>query len=98
MEKEIKTFEEKVKELMSGEATGHDWYHVKQVRDMSLRIAEKEGGDTQIVELAALAHDVGDRKFHPSEEAGELKTRKLLEEAGINAENIERVMNIVHHI
>ena len=98
MEREIKAFEEKVKELMSGEATGHDWYHVDQVRKMALRIAETEGGDKEIIELAALAHDVGDRKFHSSEEEGERKTRDLLNECGFSTDVSEKVMDIIHKL
>lgn len=70
MQEVIKKVEQKVKEILSGESSGHDWYHVKLVRDLALRIAEKEGGDKEIIEIAALAHDVGDRKLHESEDAG----------------------------
>ena len=83
--------EDKVKELLAGEATGHDWYHIKQVRDMSLRIAKVEGGDTELIELAALAHDVGDRKFFGSEAEGEAVTRKVLSECGVDSEMLEKV-------
>ena len=90
--------EGKVKELLAGEATGHDWYHVKQVRDMSLRIAKVEGGDTELIELAALAHDVGDRKFFGSEAEGEAVTRKVLSECGVDSEMLEKVMDIVNRV
>jgi uncharacterized protein len=98
MQEQIKRFEEKVKELMFGEATGHDWYHVKQVRDMALRIADTEGGDRELIELAALAHDIGDRKFSSSEEEGEQKTLGLLKESGISGDILCRVMNIIQRL
>ena len=98
MQEQIKRFEEKVKELMSGEATGHDWYHVKQVRDMAIRIAETEGGDLELIELAALAHDVGDRKFYSSEEEGEQKTIELLKASGIPTDVSDKVMDIVRKL
>ncbi len=90
--------EDKVKELLAGEATGHDWYHIKQVRDMALRIAETEGGNLPLIELAALAHDIGDRKFFGSEEEGEAVTRKVLVECGVPPEMLEKVMDIVHRV
>ncbi len=98
MREHIQKLEAKVKELLSGEGTGHDWYHIKQVRDMALRIAETEGGDKELIELAALAHDIGDRKFHASEEEGEAKTRKILEACGLSARTVDTVMDIVHNV
>jgi len=35
------------------------WQHTLQVRKFSLLIQEKEGGDRDVVEVAALLHDVG---------------------------------------
>ncbi len=98
MQEQIKKLEAKVKELLSGEATGHDWYHIDQVRNMALRIAEVEGGDKELIELAALAHDIGDRKFHDSEEEGEAKTRAVLQECDISPDMIEKIMDIVHRV
>ncbi|MFN8239587.1 MAG: HD domain-containing protein [Bacteroidales bacterium] len=43
---------------------GHDWWHIKRVRDMAMYIHSMEkSGDTLVVELGALLHDVGDSKF-----------------------------------
>lgn len=47
----------------AGEATGHDWWHVARVRENAKRIHAEEGGDLLVIELAALLHDVGDRKL-----------------------------------
>lgn len=98
MKDQIQKLEVKVKQLLEGEGTGHDWYHIKQVRDMALRLSETEGGDKEIIELAALAHDIGDHKFHASEEEGEQKTRSVLIECGVDSATLERVMEIVHHV
>lgn len=94
----IQKVEDRVKELLSNEATGHDWYHIKQVRDMALRIAKEEEGDLELIELAALAHDIGDRKFFASEAEGEEATRKVLLECGVPTKVTEQVMDIVHRI
>jgi uncharacterized protein len=98
MREHIQKLEAKVKELLSGEGTGHDWYHITQVRDMALRIAETEGGDKELIELAALAHDIGDHKFHPSVEAGEAVTRAVLAECGLAVNTVEKVMDIVSRV
>jgi len=53
-----------VKALLSGEGSGHDWWHIDRVRRMAKRIGQAEGADPLVVELAALLHDVADWKFH----------------------------------
>lgn len=98
MREVIQKVEAKIKEMMSGEGTGHDWYHVKQVRDMALRIAASEGGDKEIIELAALAHDVGDRKLHASEAAGKEVTKSVLRDCGVPPEVQTKVIDIVDRV
>ncbi len=53
-----------VKAKMSDEHTGHDWHHIQRVRKMAKRIQEKEGGERDLIELAALLHELGDYKLH----------------------------------
>ncbi len=50
--------------LMSGEGSGHDWFHVERVTQTARLLAEHEGADLEVVQLAALLHDIGDHKFH----------------------------------
>ncbi|NQU85403.1 MAG: HD domain-containing protein [Mariniphaga sp.] len=52
-----------VKTFLEGEGNGHDWWHIYRVRKLALAIAEKEGGDLFIIEMAALLHDVDDYKL-----------------------------------
>jgi uncharacterized protein len=62
----VKTTEEYVKVYMKQyNDTSHDWSHVQRVRKMALNLAQLEEHpvNTQLVELAALLHDVGDSKF-----------------------------------
>jgi uncharacterized protein len=44
--------------------TGHDWHHIRRVTDMALFLQTKEGGDRNIIHLAALLHDVSDHKLN----------------------------------
>jgi uncharacterized protein len=48
----------------SEDATGHDWHHIRRVTDMALFLQTKEGGDRNIIHLAALLHDVSDHKLN----------------------------------
>ena len=54
--KEIKAF---AKQCFSGAPGSHDWYHVERVRRLCLHIAEVEGADRTVIEIAAYLHDVG---------------------------------------
>jgi len=56
----IKKTELFVKQTLSKDSTGHDWWHIHRVRNLAKRIARHEGADIFIVELVALLHDIGD--------------------------------------
>ncbi|MCR9173950.1 MAG: HD domain-containing protein [bacterium] len=56
--------ESAIREQFLDDATGHDWYHIQRVVTLSKYIQSKEGGDLEIVELAALLHDISDHKFN----------------------------------
>jgi uncharacterized protein len=67
----IERTQQYARSVLSGEGTGHDWWHVERVWNTARIIAEQEGADTLVVELAALLHDIADWKFHDGdEEAG----------------------------
>lgn len=61
-----KVRERMVSEVMdrfSGDSGGHDADHTFRVVRNALRIWESEGGDRDVIELAAMLHDVDDRKL-----------------------------------
>lgn len=85
-----------VRERMSGEGTGHDWWHVDRVRRMALRLARDESADPYVVELAALLHDVADHKFHGGDEtAGPRAAREWLSGVNADAATVEHVADII---
>lgn len=95
----IKEVENYVKKELAGDSTGHDWWHIRRVRQMAKAIAEKEGGDLFVIELAALLHDIADWKFSNGDErAGSKKAGVLLKKIGINEETTERVGEIVDNV
>jgi len=53
-----------VENKMTGETSGHDWFHVQRVWKQAIHISSIEGGNRFIIEMAALLHDMGDHKFH----------------------------------
>jgi len=54
----IEAIREEVKALMKDLPPTHDWMHVERVLQNALHIAKVEGADLEIVELAALLHDI----------------------------------------
>lgn len=69
-----------VMSVLGKEPTGHDWWHADRVRKLALHIAKHvPNADLQIVELAALLHDIADWKFHnDNEEIGPQTARRWL--------------------
>ena len=61
----LETTADYVRQKLYNAASGHDWYHVDQVRTMALRIAKKEGGNRDIIEIAALAAVLDDDPGEP---------------------------------
>lgn len=85
-----------VREAMSGEGTGHDWWHVHRVTRTALRLARDEGADPYVVELAALLHDVADHKFHGGDEtAGPRAARAWLQPLGVDGATVDHVCAII---
>lgn len=64
MQKIIETIENELKATWKNEPTGHDWEHIRRVRDMALHLQHVEGGNREIIHLGALLHDISDHKFN----------------------------------
>jgi uncharacterized protein len=94
-EKIVREVENHVRPLLTGEATGHDWFHADRVRQLALKLAEAEGADKFTVELAALLHDVDDYKFSGSVTAGPDYARRYLDSLGVSkgiSESVEAII------
>jgi len=88
-----------VKQILSKDSTGHDWWHIHRVRNLAKRIAREEGADIFIVELAALLHDIGDYKFFQGdEETGAVKVREWLSSLEIPPLFIDKIVEITSKI
>ena len=87
-----------VRERMAGQAAGHGMDHVLRVLGSARKIQAEAGGDLQVVELAALLHDVGDAKFHDGVERSAEFAREILGGLGADDELIEHIAHIVDNI
>lgn len=96
MERNILISAEKfAKDFFSKDSTGHDWFHTERVRNQAVSIAEEEGASSEICELAALLHDIGDGKFHDSEASGRTFLENWLLKQPLSFEQRENVLEII---
>lgn len=85
-----------VKVELSNEGSGHDWYHIERVYNMSKYIAKKENADLFIVEMAALLHDIDDWKF--SDKQDTTKTEEFLKSVNVDKVEFEKILSIIKRI
>ncbi|MBN8200180.1 MULTISPECIES: HD domain-containing protein [Bacillaceae] len=99
MEKIIHITEKFVRDTLGEDTTGHDWHHIERVRKNALCIAKKEkAGDSFLIEMAALLHDIPDAKLNTSKEAGERKLSDFLQEIEIAKEVSSSIKTIIDSV
>lgn len=90
---------EHVKAKLSGEGSGHDWFHVERVWKNARHIGAGEQVDMFVVELAALLHDIADWKFAGGDDsAGPREARVWLESLKVDARRIAHVCDIIKNL
>lgn len=95
-EKIIKQTEEYIKTKLSGEGSGHDWWHIYRVWKSAIHIGKEENADSFIVQLAALLHDIADWKFHEgNDDVGPKLAREWLEGLQLDDSIISHVCQII---
>ncbi|MBQ2241278.1 MAG: HD domain-containing protein [Clostridia bacterium] len=89
---------EYVKEKFENEYSGHDWFHTLRVFRAATRIAEAEGADLVTVQLAALLHDVDDRKLSPETYEDKANARTFLSANNVDESKIDEICRIIGEI
>lgn len=92
----LKQTEDYVRNLFENESSGHDWWHIHRVRNVALKIAETEGGNRFIIEMAALLHDVDDWKINGDEKTP--KSIAWLKNIKIPEPETERILEIIDQV
>ena len=96
----IEAVEEFVKQYMSNYDCSHDWLHVQRVRKLAHELAMAESAkskvDFELVDLAALLHDVGDTKY--SKESAKQVISDLLTKMEYPSAVIDKVCFIVENV
>lgn len=97
MDKEliINKTKEFVKEKLYGEGSGHDWYHIERVYNLSKYLAKKENADFFIVEMTALLHDIDDWKFSSNNTTDTTTTENFLKISGVTEEDLIKIIKII---
>lgn len=96
----IQQTEQFVYQLLKGESSGHDWWHIHRVRNLALQMADEEPGnpDSFICEMAALLHDIPDDKLNPSPEVGKQKLTNWLNQLPVDKKQKDAITFIVLHL
>jgi uncharacterized protein len=85
--------------LLAGEPSTHDISHIGRVEKLCLRIREKEGGDLQVLQLAALLHDAGIVREHKEggnhAQYGADIAREFLSARGMDDDVVEHVASCI---
>ncbi|WP_319482586.1 HD domain-containing protein [uncultured Draconibacterium sp.] len=85
-----------IKQHFASDSSGHDWWHIHRVRNMAIHLAEKEGGNLFLIEMAALLHDLDDWKLGNGENTS--KTKSWLTNIEIDKKDAERIEQIIEQV
>ena len=85
-----------VEDKLSGDGSGHDWWHIFRVWTLAKKIAVEEKAQVEIVELGALLHDIADWKFHDGDESiGPAIAREFLNNQNVEPNVSDSVVEII---
>lgn len=87
-----------VKELFAGEFSGHDHYHTMRVYQTAGKLAQTEQADIRVVQLAALLHDVDDRKLSPETCRNKDRAVAFMREQQMPEETIAVIVRIIDEV
>ena len=87
-----------VKGKFENEFSGHDYFHTVRVFKMATRLAKSEGANLETVQLAAILHDVDDRKISPDTYKDQTNARSFLTSNGVDAITVESICRIIREI
>ena len=86
------------KNKFENDYSGHDFFHTLRVFNMATHIAEHEGADVETVQLAAILHDVDDRKLSPETYQSQANARGFLTSNGVSEDKTELISAIIRGI
>lgn len=87
-----------IQERFANDASGHDWYHMERVWTMAKNLAETEGADSFIVEMAALLHDFADWKLDIDHRKENEEMKQWLANHGVSEREVATICSIIENV
>lgn len=98
MEQLVQSAAEFIKEIFQNDFSGHDFFHSMRVYRTAINIAEAEHADMQVVALAALLHDVDDRKLSPTTAEKKENAAQFMRSQNVPESEIRQVCQIIDEV
>jgi len=89
---------EYARDMFAGDSSGHDFDHTLRVYNMAVRIAREEEADLMTVQLAALLHDVDDRKISPGTAENLDNAVRFLKNHHVSDESIRDICTVISQV
>ncbi len=87
-----------IEQIFSDDCSGHDYFHTMRVYRLAMQLAEQENADKQIVQLAALLHDVDDVKLSPETHEQKTNAVEFMKNNGLADNVIHFVCKIIGEV
>ena len=98
MEQLVQNATKFIKEIFQNDFSGHDFFHSMRVYQTAINIAEAEHADMQVVALAALLHDVDDRKLSPMTAEKKENAARFMRSQNVSESEIRQVCQIIDEV
>ena len=98
MEQLVQNATKFIKEIFQNDFSGHDFFHSMRVYRTAMKIAQAEHADIQVVALAALLHDVDDRKLSPMTAEKKENAARFMCSQNVSESEIRQVCQIIDEV
>lgn len=98
MEQLVQNATKFIKAVFQNDFSGHDFFHSMRVYRTAINIAEAEHADMQAVALAALLHDVDDRKLSPMTAEKKENAARFMRSQNVSESEIRQVCQIIDEV
>lgn len=98
MEQLVQNATKFIKEIFQNDFSGHDFFHSMRVYRTAINIAEAEHADLEVVALAALLHDVDDRKLSPATAEKKENAARFMCSQNVSESEIRQVCQIIDEV